>query len=317
MKIRSMLNLFRDYGPSRAAVLFANAGKYLFCRNLLRKKYFTRRIFDYSLLLDTADPGICKTLAIHGERELEHRYILSRVLSKGMRVLDCGANIGYYVMMEAGFTGPSGKVYAVEPLPSNVTLLKMNLAFNRADTAEVFEMAMSDADGCADFFVSQSSNLSTMHDRNYRGKDKNELTGKRITVKTAAAKDFVRGKDIGLIRMDIEGHEVEVMGSLAEAAEKGDFSGAILFETHFRKYDDKNHSMRAPLKRLFALGYRAAYMASNDEQSSRLKEFYRAETVIRTDGVQRGVYRDVSDGDAERFICEWGGVRTVLLARKT
>ena len=48
-------------------------------------------------------------------RELEHRVMLQKVLRPGMTVLDIGANIGYYAIMEAKQVAPSGKVIAIEP----------------------------------------------------------------------------------------------------------------------------------------------------------------------------------------------------------
>ena len=98
--------------------------------------------------------------------------------------------------------------------------------------------------------------------------------------------------------------------------EEKDFAAGILFETHFPKYDDAQHNMRIQLEYLFRLGYCAKWMASTDERKARFKEKgYVPEVVIKTDAVERGLYKNVRDDDAIEFICDLGGVRTVLLVR--
>ena len=80
--------------------------------------------------LDLQDKGIGRTLWLYGERELDHKWMLEQTLQPGSRVLDIGANIGYYAIMEQVLVGDSGEVVAVEPSPSNVRLLRENTAFN-------------------------------------------------------------------------------------------------------------------------------------------------------------------------------------------
>ena len=82
------------------------------------------------MFLDLQDRGISRTLLLFGERELEHKKMLEEVLEPGMSVLDIGANIGYYALMELNLIGKTGNLIAVEPSPSNVDLLKRNLSLN-------------------------------------------------------------------------------------------------------------------------------------------------------------------------------------------
>ena len=48
-----------------------------------------------------------------------------------MQVLDIGANIGYYVLIERNLIGKKGKIVAVEPVDENIELLKKNLELNK------------------------------------------------------------------------------------------------------------------------------------------------------------------------------------------
>src|SRR5213593_2678955 len=52
-------------------------------------------------------------------------YITSRIpLKKGDTFIDVGAHIGYYSRLAARVVGSSGRVFAVEPDPRNLPLLR-------------------------------------------------------------------------------------------------------------------------------------------------------------------------------------------------
>ncbi|MBI4142919.1 FkbM family methyltransferase [Candidatus Uhrbacteria bacterium] len=317
MNFRSATALWTDFKLSEGPRHTANAIGYLWARHVCQQPVLRRRVFDYELELDLADPGIAKTLAIFGKRELEHRLILQRVLRPGMVVWDCGANIGYYAVMEARLVGPTGFVYTCEPAPSNIAFLRRNITLNGlADRVAIEECAISNHDGTATFHLSDLSNVHTLHPTSHRtGATVARMSGRTIAVPTFDVPTFLSSKrSVDLVRMDIEGHEVEVFEGIARAVRSGKFHGMILFETHFRAYNDATHSMRAQLRALFALGYRATALASSDERGTPLHALgYKPEQTIRTDGATRGLYRGVRTEDAERVICDLGGVRTVLL----
>lgn len=295
-----------------------HALRYFFVRDVLKRPLYWRQIFDYKLYLDTRDPGISKELAIFGQRELEHRQILKEILKSGMTVWDLGANIGYYAIMEAKIVGSAGKIYAVEPSPLNIELLRRNVAFNKCEAiVEVTPVGISNRNGEADFFLSEMSNVNTFHPTTREGGRAAHLTGKTIKVPIMDVPTFIKGKrPVDLVRMDIEGHEVEVFESIIRAIDGQGFSARILFETHFPKYDDAQHNMRKQLSTLFALGYKPVIIASTDERKAKFREYgYVPQQLIKTDGVIRGMYYNVKPEDAIRFICDLGGVRTVLLEK--
>ena len=321
MAVSSLVEIWKCYGPVDGVKSSLLACRYYFQKHVLRRKYLSRRINDYRMNLDLRDPGISKTLAIVGKRELEHRIILEAELRPGMTVWDLGANIGYYALMEAAIVGPSGKVYAVEPLPANCQLLRSNIELNHCgEVIELLEMAISNRNGEADFHVSDMSNTSTFHPTSYRsGETLKHLSGRTIPVRTLDVPTFLKNKrPVDLVRMDIEGHEVEVFQSIRTAIDSMDFSASILFETHFPRYDDAQHNMREQLQGLFNAGYYPKWMASHDERKSKLRaKGYSSVRLIHTDGVLRGLYEDVREPDALELICDLGGVRTVLLKRRT
>jgi len=73
------------------------------------------------------------------------------VVKPGWTVVDLGAHIGYFSLLLAKCVGPTGKVFAFEPLPSNVALLRENVALNSyEDIIRVEAQAVTDASGFVD-----------------------------------------------------------------------------------------------------------------------------------------------------------------------
>jgi FkbM family methyltransferase len=295
------------------------AGLYYFARYALRKRYLTRKIHDYRLRLDLRYPGLSRQVLISGTREEQLKAVLERELRPGNTVLDLGANIGYYTSMMGKLIGPKGMIYAIEPEPRNFKLLAENIALNGLqDRVEARNVAAGEKNGKARFYVSEFSNLHTMLPIS---KDGRMTPGIRedsfIEVDTVDPSDFLKGKrPIDLIRMDIEGFEVEVINGLERAIRSGEFSGKIVFEAHFPKYTE-SHSMKRTLQMLFGYGYHVTSVTSNDESKTRLKERgYRPSAVFQTaDDRFQGVYGSLSDEDAIFFIAEVGGIRDVVLAK--
>lgn len=79
------------------------------------------------------------------ERDKLDRFI--RQLRCGMTVWDIGANVGVYTLSSARKVGPRGRVFAFEPMPRNVELLRRHIGLNRLTNVEVCEFAVSDVAG--------------------------------------------------------------------------------------------------------------------------------------------------------------------------
>jgi hypothetical protein len=70
-----------------------------------------------------------------------------RRLRRGMTVWDVGANVGLYTLPSARAVGPTGRVYAFEPMPRNLDLLRRHVAMNRLPNVEICEAAVADTGG--------------------------------------------------------------------------------------------------------------------------------------------------------------------------
>ena len=52
---------------------------------------------------------------------------LKKTLKEGDIFIDIGANEGIFSILAGKLVGPEGKIYAIEPMPTNVSLLKRNI----------------------------------------------------------------------------------------------------------------------------------------------------------------------------------------------
>ena len=312
--IANALRILRHKGVTGflTAIYFLAKGNLY--RHLLGRRIIEKKVYDYRMYLDLDDMGISRTLLLFGAREAEHMVILKRVLWPGMTVLDIGANIGYYVLMECQLVGPSGRIVAVEPAPNNLALLRRNIALNGCQNVTVLPKAISDTASRRTFYLSKMSNLSTFHPE---GSGELHLSGEVLEVETETVVGIMaRLGRPDLIRMDVEGHEVEIVTGMLEAIERGEMAPMILFETHLSRYGC-DHDFEGPLRRLFACGYGVRFLASSSASGTKKIDArgYKGSQPIETDFLTRVIYEDVDHADAIDFICRIGGARTVLLQK--
>lgn len=108
----------------------------------------TRTVFGRKLFVDTRDISITPHLLLDGFWEPWVTQVIRQRVKPGMRVLDVGANCGYYTVLMADLVGETGHVTAFEPHPGMARLLRRNLEVNGlTDRAMVAEQALGDRPG--------------------------------------------------------------------------------------------------------------------------------------------------------------------------
>jgi FkbM family methyltransferase len=70
---------------------------------------------------------VTERLLAEGIWDLTISGLMENVLRPGMTFVDAGANIGYFSVLGSRLVGPKGRVFAVEPDPLNLTILRANL----------------------------------------------------------------------------------------------------------------------------------------------------------------------------------------------
>ena len=172
------------------------------------------------MYVDINDVGISNDLFLYGRREVEATRVFKSFLKPGQTVIDIGANIGYYALIEAGLIMASGRIYAIEPSPNNLRILKKSIELNNySDFVNVELGAISDKSGTAKLHLAERSNLHTLN--RVPVMDDYVKFKETIEVPMFSIDDFVKIKkikpsSIDVIRMDIEGHEVEAFEGMTQ-----------------------------------------------------------------------------------------------------
>ena len=313
-KIKSFFSLIKNRGIKKTLQAIINFCL-IICNRLLRKKFLVKKIYNFKMMLDMDDMGISRTLMLFGERELEHKYILEKVIEPSMRVLDIGANIGYYVLMEAQcLDKDKGEIIAVEPSIKNIEILRNNLKLNKIDNfVELHNKGISDENGVKDIFLSEHTNLNTFH--NY-GTGEKFLSGQKQSVEVCTIKKIMNDRSVNMIRMDVEGHEVKILDGLIKDYKREKNLPIIIFETHLSRYNNEN-DMSKTLINLFSLGYKLKIAGTSGIRGTEILKSmgYKATEEIESDDEIRVVIENIKNEDAIKLITKTGGLRTVALIK--
>lgn len=146
----------------------------------------------------------------NGEPEL---HLLPALCPPDRCMVDVGANVGIYTRAAVRHVR---HVYAVEPIPRLAAALRH---LYRNSNVTVLECGLSDRPGSARLFVPRIDGTSvetraSLIARNAEKQDREELTVKLETL------DGLGITDVGLIKIDVEGHEQEVLDGGAGLIER-------------------------------------------------------------------------------------------------
>ena len=167
------------------------------------------------MCLDLNDTGIHRDLFLDGLREPVATEKVKSLLGKNDVVLEIGANIGYYAMIEAQLCK---KVYAVEPVPSNVEFLRKNIELNGFSNIDVYQLAFGSENGFQEILLSDKSNWHSFYqNESYNlGEQSNKLR-----VKMMCVNEFVKNKEMPtFVKLDVEGYEIEVIKGMQKVLPK-------------------------------------------------------------------------------------------------
>lgn len=263
--------------------------------------YIEVKVKDYKMRVRPNEGGIhggLRRLAKSGgEREPELLHVLRKEITPGMNCIDLGANIGYATLLMSEKAGHHGKVYAIEPDPANIELLRMNLSINnRSGPVKIFEMGISNRPGEMNFYTGIASNLGGMAKTN-------RTVGKPIKVNVDTLTNFCKNEDLSpeLIKMDIEGHEVEVLAGMYELVNQEEFPCKIVMELHPVRYS-KEHSLERWVSRYLESGFKTKYVISAGVvQPDLFREW--GYKPIETFTSIRGLYDNFSDDHMIKACC--------------
>jgi len=169
--------------------------------------------------------------AIHrcwmGFYEFKKQQLIVREVLPNSVFWDVGANVGFYSLLASKLVG-SGKVFAFEPAPRNLSYLRKHLAINRTKNVEILATAVSDRIGTASFEIEETGFMG-------------HLSGEgSITVQTTTLDSLVEeGKVLppNYMKMDIEGAELLALRGASHTFQR--FRPVLFLATHGRQIKEK------------------------------------------------------------------------------
>ncbi len=271
MSVNRGIEKLRDRGAAqslwrglRQLLLYSNSRVicYYIARNF--RDCVIRDVNGYRMFLFLKeDAGLSKDLYIYGKRENRTTdFVLSSgIVKEGDAVLDIGANIGYYALLWSALVGQGGRVYAMEPVGDNYNSLVQNMELNLSRNIRAFRLAAGESDSEASMYICGKRNYSAFYSGGLPGHvHKRDIKG-RETVKVVKIDGFLEDKRLPtLIRMDIEGHEADVIKGMDRTLEA---DIALLVEVHMNIMgSDRFREMVYTLKNK---GFRGAYVIRDED----------------------------------------------------
>jgi FkbM family methyltransferase len=281
-----------------------------------------KQVDKFLMELDLKDGGISTALWNYGFRERAFMGLLRNHIKEGDVCIDLGANIGYTTLFMLDNSGPSGHVYAIEPDPHNLRLLRSNINLNNFSAhVSIAQCAISDKTGVIDFWIAKQPNLNSVK------KTKHSIRKEEVSCFTL--EEYLKDKKYpNFIKMDVEGHEVKIFEGALEYFSKNSGRTNFLVEVHPHFYD-KGNDFGKILKEYFKIGFKCKYVVATPRPRPLLfiEMGYEPEMIVQTDGFSRGVYRDVRNEDAIKLACRenlepWDGgytkkiVRSIMIGRE-
>lgn len=135
--------------------------------------------------------------------EREECKMINRYVHKGDKVLDIGANIGFYTLMFSKLVGKRGRVYAFEPEKKNYMNLKRILRGRK--NVILNNTAVNDSSGKIKLYLSDKLNVDH---RTFETGEKRQS----LLVKGVSIDDYLKtDENMNIVKIDTQGYEYQVL----------------------------------------------------------------------------------------------------------
>jgi FkbM family methyltransferase len=136
-------------------------------------------------------------------------------------IFDCGSNIGMSVLFFKKKLYPAARITAFEPDPRTFSVLNENIRDNGLTDVPAHQVALGSRDGFVDFYRDENESSSSLlmsvnRERLAGSRWRPVLRARHIQVQARRLSTFIES-DIDLLKIDVEGAELEVMQDLVAA----------------------------------------------------------------------------------------------------
>jgi FkbM family methyltransferase len=196
-----------------------------------------------------------------GGREEQLTALFKEAARPGATVLDVGAHLGFMTLQAARAVGPEGHVFAAEPNPETLGLLRHNISANGfADRVTVLPLALSDSEGEVEFHVAPAGDGSSLFAQDYTDRSTRVRATTADTVLAAAG-------PLSAVKIDVEGAEPRALAGMRQTLERAAPGLRLFIECNPDALRRAGSSPQALLDQLTGLGFRVQVI---DEEAARL-----------------------------------------------
>ena len=220
-----------------------------------RRPFLSRLPDDLGGASFSCDLGdtIAREVCFTGRYEPQETQIARRLLEPGMRVVDVGANWGYFTLVTAHLVGGAGHVLALEPDPGLFPLLSANVARNALPHVTCLNVAAAEASGRASFVAAPADQGNSGLARFAAARERSDFECPTAGLDELLAR---HGMDrIDLVKIDVEGAEARVLRGMTGGLREGRYR-FVLLECHPPALHAAGTSAAACIAALLAYGYR-------------------------------------------------------------
>ena len=189
---------------------------------------------------------------IDGSYEATIQNVIADNLYEGAVFYDVGANIGFFSLLASPVVGPSGAVYAFEPVPSNAAAIRQTKRLNQLTNIQVFEEAVAQLPGRADLMLTHhigGASLASSSPPRYVTK---VIDVAVTTIDSVISERRLRPPT--MVKIDVEGAELDVLHGMSETLTV--YRPTILYEIDDATQDGLAHKLGEAAQFLKAAGYR-------------------------------------------------------------
>lgn len=161
------------------------------------------KVKGFSVFAPTLDRSLYLALHKFGLAGSGEARLLERLVSRGDRVLDIGANVGLYTALLSRCVGPAGSVLAFEPMPVLADAVQRLVAWNNLGNVSLFPFALGDADG-----VVQMSTQAFNSGDNRIGPSGN------VAVPVRRGDELIECPAVEFVKIDVQGYELRALRGL-------------------------------------------------------------------------------------------------------